>query len=348
MAMEEQKFFTIRWDEDSVLILDQRRLPEEVVYQRFNEPEDVILAIKDMVIRGAPAIGIAGAYGMALASLKLKEESRPQFDLKLREYGELFRNARPTAVNLSWAVDRILSLLKDRTKDVATLKVEILKEAENIFKEDIEQNKTIGELGAELLPQEGGILTHCNAGALATAGYGTALGVIRKAITQGKKLHIFVDETRPYLQGARLTAWELTMDRIPVTVIADNMAGFLMKQGKIKAVIIGADRIAANGDTANKIGSYSLSILAHYHNIPFYVAAPSSTFDLNIEHGNKIPIEERDKAELIFFNQKRVVPEGVEVYNPAFDVVPNELITAIITEKGVIYPPYTKNIRTIL
>lgn len=287
------------------------------------DARSVATAIRDMIVRGAPAIGVSAAYGLAMAKLRGDD---------VREAAEILRKARPTAVNLSWAIDRML-----RATDLVA-------EAEAIHREDVEANMRMGRHGAELLGQRATVLTHCNAGALATAGYGTALGVIRAAVESGKSIAVFADETRPYLQGARLTAWELQKDGIDVTVITDSMAGHFFQQGKFDAVIVGADRIAANGDTANKIGTYTVAVLANAHNVPFYVAAPVSTIDIRCPSGETIPIEERSAAEVSEAFGRRITPEGVAVRHPAFDVTPARLITAIITERGVLRPPYSESI----
>lgn len=287
------------------------------------DARSVATAIRDMIVRGAPAIGVSAAYGLAMAKLRGDD---------VREAAEVLRKARPTAVNLSWAIDRMLHA------------TDLVAEAEAIHREDVEGNMRMGRHGAELLGQRATILTHCNAGALATAGYGTALGVIRAAVESGKNIAVFADETRPWLQGARLTAWELQKDGIDVTVITDNMAGHFFQQGKFDAVIVGADRIAANGDTANKIGTYTVAVLANAHNVPFYVAAPVSTIDIRCASGEGIPIEERSSDEVMEAFGKRMTPEGVSVRHPAFDVTPARLITAIITERGVLRAPYTESI----
>ena len=312
----------IRWRNGSLDLLDQRKLPREVVWVSCRTPHEVAVAIRDMVVRGAPAIGVAAAFGMALAT---------DLEAAARELKE----SRPTAINLAWAVDRML-----RAKGSAA-------EAEAMLREDVEANRRLGRYGAELIGSQATVLTHCNAGALATAGYGTALGVIRSAVEQGKKIAVFADETRPYLQGARLTAWELQQDGIDVTLITDNMAGHFFQQGKFDAVVVGADRIAANGDTANKIGTYTVAVLANAHGVPFYIAAPISTIDLATANGAAIPIEERNAAEVTEIGGTRIAPEGVAVRHPAFDVTPARLITAIITDRGVVRAPYEESLRTL-
>ena len=328
----------VEFKDEKLILIDQRKLPKKEEYFICNNYEDVIFAIKEMVVRGAPAIGVTAAYGIAI--YVLKEENKSKLIENFETVCEKFAKTRPTAVNLFWAIDRMRKKfyeLKEFAFD--RIKSEILLEADKIFNEDIEINRKIGDNGAKLIKNNSNILTHCNAGALATAGYGTALGVIRSAFYNGKNIHVYVDETRPFLQGSRLTAWELMKENIPCTLICDNMAGFLMKLGKIDAIIVGADRIAANGDTANKIGTYSLAVLAQKHNIPFYVAAPYSTFDFNIKDGSQIPIEERPGIEITELYTKNSAPDGIKTFNPAFDVTDAELITAIITEKDILYPP---------
>ncbi|TRZ74255.1 MAG: S-methyl-5-thioribose-1-phosphate isomerase [Deltaproteobacteria bacterium] len=339
---------TIFWKDDAVVMIDQKALPHEERHLKFTDYKDVIAAIKDLTVRGAPAIGVAAAMGIALGTLHLATSSKEDFKLSFHEICDQFSRTRPTARNLFWAIERMkkrfdeaLSGSPDQIKRV------LVDEAIRICGEDIAINREMGMQGRFLMEDGDKILTHCNAGALATAGYGTALGVIRAASEEGKRLHVFVNETRPVLQGARLTAWELKKDNIPATLITDSMAGFLMKQGKISKVIVGADRIAANGDVANKIGTYSLAVLAKEHNIPFYVAAPLSTIDISIKNGDEIPIEERNAEEITTIRGIRVAPEGVQVYNPAFDVTPNRYITAIVTEAGVVFPPYQEGIGKI-
>src|SRR6266568_1757197 len=313
----------IRWRGDSVELLNQLLLPRSVEYVRCNTAHEVAESIKSMVVRGAPAIGVAAAFGMALAKKNGDD---------LRVAADELRSARPTAVNLAWAVDRMLRANGSTA------------EAEAIFREDVEANRRIGRFGSELLGKKSTVLTHCNAGALATAGYGTALGVIRSAVEQGKQIAVFADETRPYLQGARLTAWELQQDGIDVTLITDSMAGHFFQQQRFDAVVVGADRIAANGDAANKIGTYTLAVLANAHNVPFYIAAPISTVDIKTPNGAAIPIEERSAREVTDIGGTRIAPEGVAVRHPAFDVTPARLITAIITDRGVLRAPYQQSI----
>ena len=334
--MTEQR--TVWWEEGRVRMIDQTRLPEELVILELHSDEAVAEAIRSMRVRGAPAIGVAAALGLALAARAARSESLEPFQRRLATAAERLRGTRPTAVNLFWALDRLLSVAEEeREPRRAAERLEA--EAREMVEEDIRINRALGRHGAGLLPAEGGVLTHCNTGSLATVAYGTALGVVRAAVESGRKLHVFVDETRPRLQGMKLTAWELLRDGIPATVITDNMAGWVMRQGRVQAVIVGADRIAANGDTANKIGTYGLAVLAHAHEIPFYVAAPTSTLDFSLPDGRAIPIEERAPGEVTHLGGVRVAPEGVGVYNPAFDVTPAALITAIITEAGVVRPP---------
>lgn len=332
-------------------MIDQRKLPTVEEYPVFRTYGEVAGAIRDMVVRGAPAIGVAAAMGVALGVVQSKAAS---IDALKRDYDEIsntIRSTRPTAVNLFWALERMKQAFDDEVRagrDRAGIQERLIREAQSIHQEDIDNNMRMGRFGADLLPGSGTILTHCNAGALATAGYGTALGVIRAAVESGKKIRVLADETRPFLQGARLTAWELWKDEIDVRVIADNMAGSFMRQGLVDAVIVGADRIAANGDVANKIGTYPVSILAKHHDIPFYVAAPLSTLDLKIPDGSHIPIEQRNPEEVTHIGGARMVPDGVSVFNPAFDVTPNEFVTAIITDAGVARPPYTESLAGLM
>jgi methylthioribose-1-phosphate isomerase len=339
---------TIFWKDDAVVMIDQKALPLEERHLRFTDYKDVITAIKDLTIRGAPAIGVAAAMGIALGTLHLDTSSKENFKLAFYEICDQFSQTRPTARNLFWAIERMKKSFDDALSGSPDqIKRVLVEEAIRVCEEDIAINEKIGINGRSLIQDGDNILTHCNAGALATAGYGTALGVVRAAWGEGKKFHVFVDETRPVLQGARLTAWELEKEKIPATLIADNMAGFLMKQKKINKVIVGADRIAANGDVANKIGTYSLAVLAKEHDIPFYVAAPLSTIDMSVRNGDEIPIEERNAEEITTIRGIRVAPQGVHVYNPAFDVTPNRYITAIVTEAGVIHPPYQERIEKV-
>lgn len=317
----------LRWDGERLLLLDQRLLPAEEVWLKCSSANDVADAIRTMVVRGAPAIGVSAAFGMAMAARRGDD---------LVAAADMLKSSRPTAVNLAWAVDRMTRHEGDAVE-----------EAVRILEEDVAANRRMGRYGAELLGPSATVLTHCNAGALATGGYGTALGVIRAAIEGGKRIAVFADETRPYLQGARLTAWELQRDGIDVTLITDNMSGHFFQQKTFDAVIVGADRIAANGDAANKIGTYTVAVLANAHGIPFYVAAPVSTIDIECPSGAEIPIEERSAREVTEIFGTRVAPEGVAVRHPAFDVTPARLITAIITERGVLRPPYTEAIRNV-
>ncbi len=346
--MREEKVKHIVWKGDSLLLLDQRRLPLEEVWVECKTYEDVAKAIENMVVRGAPAIGVTAAYGVALGAKQVLKESKSYMDFKARLEMVINRLAatRPTAVNLFWAL-RIMKLILDAGKNENDIVVALETEAVNIEKQDIEMNKKMGYFGAELLSSKENVLTHCNTGALATAGFGTALGVVRAAVEMGKDITVFVDETRPYLQGARLTAWELEKEGIPYYLITDNMAGWFMFTGEVSCVIVGADRIALNGDTANKIGTYSLSVLAKEHGIPFYIAAPSSTFDFSIRSGSEIPIEERNQDEVLYCHCRncRIAPRGAKAKNPSFDVTPHENITAIITEKGVIESPDERKIK---
>lgn len=335
---------TIEWKDNQVVMIDQRLLPSEEIYNVYRNYEEVAKAIEEMVIRGAPAIGVAAAMGIALGMQDVHSNAREQFE----QICNRISKTRPTAVNLFWAIERMKKRFDEiQDRPLEQIKTELVLEAQKILVEDIEANRQMGNFGNELVPNDANILTHCNAGALATAGYGTALGVVRAAAEKGKKVHVFADETRPFLQGARLTAWELHKDQIPVTLITDNMAGYFMKQKKVDLVIVGADRIAANGDVANKIGTYSVAVLAKANGVPFYVAAPLSTIDLNITDGDEIPIEERSEKEVTEIHGKRTAPEGIGVRHPAFDVTPNELVTAIITEKGIARPPYVESLRNL-
>jgi len=334
---------TIEWRDDRVIMIDQRKLPGEEVYVECRDFEDVAAAIEKMVIRGAPAIGVAAAFGVALGFSRVErsKDSRAEFS----RISARLRRTRPTARNLFWALERMKAAHEENQGlPLDELKKRLIAEALDIEREDVEINRQIGQFGAELIKDGDSILTHCNAGGLATAAYGTALGVIRAAFEQGKKIRVFADETRPFLQGARLTAWELEKLGIPYFVISDSMAGWLMRKGEIGLAVVGADRITPNGDTANKIGTYSVAVLAKENHIPFYVAAPLSTFDFSLETGDQIPIEERPPEEVKEINGKLITPAGARVRNPAFDVTPAGYISAIITEKGVIRPPYEKNL----
>jgi methylthioribose-1-phosphate isomerase len=339
---------TIAWKDNKIIILDQRRLPTEEVYLECSDVAAVAEAILTMAIRGAPAIGIAAAMGLALGALGIACRDFPSFNKELLAICHTLKGARPTAVNLHWALKRMKGVFEaNQEKGVEAIQGLLVGEALAILEEDIEVNKRIGEHGKDLIGDGDTILTHCNAGALATGGYGTALGVIRRAWEEKKKIRVIATETRPLLQGARLTAWELQQEGIPMTLIADNMAGSFMQQGEIDLVIVGADRIACNGDVANKIGTYTLAILAKEHTIPFYVAAPLSTFDRTIEKGEEIPIEERDASEVAAPWGQRLAPEGIEVRNPAFDVTPHRYVSAIVTERGIIRPPYVEGLKRI-
>src|SRR6266699_2884173 len=342
---------TVEWTSGGVRMLDQRLLPTEEKYLILRSYEEVADAIRKMVVRGAPAIGVSAAMGLALGASQSVGSSVADLAFDFKHMCKIMGATRPTAVNLFWAIERMRGVMaKARTEKlgVEEVKQRLVDEALKIFQEDIDSNRALGRFGAELIPDGATVLTHCNAGALATAGdYGTALGVVRGAIDAGKRVAVIADETRPFLQGSRLTAWELSKDNIPVTIITDNMAGHVMKQGKVDCVIVGADRIAANGDTANKIGTYMVAVLAKQHNIPFYVAAPNSTIDLAIATGDDIPIEERDAREVTHVRDQQLAPDGINVHNFAFDVTPNELIAAIITDRGVARAPYTDSLKEL-
>lgn len=347
-------FKTIEWTDQGVRMIDQRRLPGEEVYLTCRDYDEVAEAIRGMVIRGAPAIGVAAAMGVALGIKNSGARTIPGLRCDFDRIAETLSRTRPTAVNLFWAIERMRSVFEASlarhstdAQGVEAVRGDLEEEAKRILAEDIAINEAMGRHGAALLPDSGTVLTHCNAGALATGGYGTALGVIRAAVSQGKNIQVFADETRPFLQGARLTAWELAKDGIPVTLITDNMAGHFMKQGQIKAVIVGADRIAANGDTANKIGTYSVAVLAHENCVPFYVAAPLSTIDRSLASGEGIPIEERASAEVTQLGGVQIAPPSVPARHPAFDVTPHRYITAIITERGVAREPYTESLNAL-
>jgi methylthioribose-1-phosphate isomerase len=338
-------FSSVSWEDGAVVMIDQRRLPAEEVYLRCRSHREVAAAIKDMAIRGAPAIGVAAAMGVALG-IRLSRAEGAALRAELEAICEDLRATRPTAVNLSWAIERMRRRFEaEAGAGGASLRAALLQEALAVQAEDLAACRRMGDLGAELLPERSRLLTHCNAGALATAGYGTALGVIRSAARLGKLRSVFADETRPFLQGARLTAWELTRDGIPTTLITDSMAGHLMSRGEIDAVIVGADRIAANGDVANKIGTYTLAVLARENAVPFYVAAPVSTFDLETPSGAAIEIEERPPDEVTHHAGRRLAPEGVGVRNPAFDITPSRYVTAIVCEHGIARPPYSESLR---
>lgn len=342
-------FRTIEWRDDKVVMIDQTRLPGEEIYNEYGDFQSVAEAIRGMIIRGAPAIGVAAAMGVALGAREIVADTHESFMQQLSNVCDIMAKTRPTAVNLFWALERMKRVAEaNQEKDLNALREILKREAIRIEEEDLEICKAIGKNGAALINDKATVLTHCNAGGLATAGYGTALGVIRAAHEAGKKIQVFADETRPWLQGARLTAWELLKEGIPVTLISDNMAGYFMKKGEIDCCIVGADRIAANGDTANKIGTYSVAVLAHENNIPFYVAAPISTLDLSLSDGGDIPIEERHAREVTHLNGFPVAPDGIKVRNPAFDVTPAKYVTAIITEKGVVTGDYRKQLAALL
>ncbi|WP_026443240.1 S-methyl-5-thioribose-1-phosphate isomerase [Pseudacidobacterium ailaaui] len=342
---------TLEWTSQGVRFLDQTKLPLEETYVLATSYQQVAEVIVTMVVRGAPAIGVSAAMGIALGIQQSQAATLEELEADFEQIAKTLASTRPTAVNLFWAIDRMRArfrtLLAQPERTHQAITEALVREAQTMYEEDIAACKAMGAYGAALLPAEGGVLTHCNAGALATCGYGTALGVIRAAVEQGKKIHVFADETRPFLQGARLTAWELLHDRIPTTVICDNMAASLMRQGKIQAVVVGADRIAANGDVANKIGTYNVAILAKEHGIPFYVAAPWSTIDLDTASGALIPIEQRPAVEVTHHAGKQLTPDGVGIENPAFDVTPAKYVTAIITERGVLRPPYIESLAEI-
>ncbi len=339
---------TVIWEQNQVWVIDQRKLPLTLEYKKCEDYRQVALAIKDMLVRGAPAIGATAAYGMALAAARFCNLERPGFLQKMEEVSKEFAATRPTAVNLFWALREIGQVIEyNRDKQPGEISKAILQTAEKIVGDDIDTNRAIGRHGNGLIPPTANILTHCNTGSLATVEFGTALGVIRTAHGQGKKVHVFVDETRPRLQGARLTAWELVQENIPATLIPDNAAGMLMKDGRVDLVLVGADRIALNGDTANKIGTYNVAVLAHENNVPFYVVAPTTTIDFDMESGRDITIEERTGEEVTHIDGVQIAPQGISVYNPAFDVTPARYITAIITEKGVIQGPFGDKLRSL-
>ena len=344
--MKEEDFKAIEFVDGKLRVIDQRLLPGKLEYIYLVTAEDVAEAIRTMIVRGAPAIGIAGAHGVILYAQELEKQNLPHNDFikQLLEKADYMASARPTAVNLMWAVEKQKEIIRNSTSDIKTLIEELKANGKKLELEDIEINKKIGDYGASVVPKGATILTHCNAGALATVGYGTALGVVRSAFAKDPSVQVFADETRPRQQGARITTLELTMDGIPVTLITDGMCSYFMKKGMIDMVCVGADRIAANGDAANKIGTYTVAIAAKYHNIPFYVAAPLSTIDTTIKSGEDILIEERSHDEDTHINCKPVCAEGVKVLNPGFDVTPHELITGIITEKGILKPDYNKSI----
>ncbi|MBW4640018.1 MAG: S-methyl-5-thioribose-1-phosphate isomerase [Gloeocapsa sp. UFS-A4-WI-NPMV-4B04] len=341
MMSQNTQVYPVIWNEDSVLLIDQTRLPSEYTFVEISRCEDMAEAIKTMIVRGAPAIGVAAAYGMYLGAREIQTQDREEFLIQFEQVAQLLRSTRPTAVNLFWAIARMLRTAYETIGSIEQLKQILLNTAQTINAEDLQTCQAIGDRGLEVLPTNPdklSILTHCNAGALATAGYGTALGVVRSAWREQRLGRVYADETRPRLQGAKLTAWECVQEGIPVTLITDSMAAHCMQRGLIHAVVVGADRIAANGDTANKIGTYSLALVAKAHNIPFFVAAPLSTVDFELASGSQIPIEERDPAEIYAVGDTIITPDGVEFYNPAFDVTLAELISAIITEHGAFAP----------
>ena len=338
---------TIEWQPDAVVMVDQRKLPGQETYVTCRTAADVARAIKTMVIRGAPAIGVAAAMGIALGMRRSKAQGTRQYAVEFNKVCDLMAGTRPTAVNLFWAIDRMKRAFAagvQAGESVADLTQRLEREARAIHDEDVESCRAMGRFGADIVPDAARILTHCNAGALATAGYGTALGVIRAAAERGKVLRVFADETRPFLQGARLTAWELVRDQVPTTVITDGMVGALMRRGEVDVVVVGADRIAANGDVANKVGTYTVAVMAQAHGVPFYVAAPLSTIDLATADGAGIPIEERSQREVTHIGSARLAPEGAQVWNPSFDVTPARLVAGIITERGIARPPYIETL----
>lgn len=347
MAEFKSEIRTIQWINNVSRMVDQTLFPYEFKYVDIKTGQEMYDAIQTMIVRGAPAIGIAGAHGVVLYALELKNKnlSKENFISELTEKAHYLQSSRPTAVNLKWAVEKQLELIQQSISDIDGIVEELIQNGIKLENEDIEINKRIGDFGAEAVPKGATILTHCNAGALATVGYGTALGVVRSAFANDNTIQVFADETRPRQQGARITTLELVMDKIPVTLITDGMCSYFMSKGMIDMVVVGADRIASNGDTANKIGTYTVAIAAKYHNIPFYIAAPLSTIDLNIKTGAEIPIEERSHDEVTHINGKSICAEGVNIINPAFDVTPNELITGIITEVGILKPDYNTSIK---
>jgi methylthioribose-1-phosphate isomerase len=339
---------TIAWKQGACRIIDQTLLPDKLKYLKIRTAGEMWKAIRLLQIRGAPAIGIAAAYGLYLGIRFSKAPDYPSFKKDLNRAIQYLKTSRPTAVNLFWALDRMGRIAEEnKTLPIRLLKNRLLEEAHRMLEEDLLASQALGHAGQALVPDRARILTHCNAGGLATSGYGTALGILYRAVEKGKKLSVYVDETRPLLQGSRLTSWELAQNHIPVTIICDNMAGYLMSMGKIDLVLVGADRITASGDFANKIGTYSLAVLAHAHKIPFYVAAPLSSFDTRLTSGCEIPIEQRPAEEITRFGPIRLAPRrGVDVFNPAFDVTPHHYVTAFITEKGIIKPPFKKHIKS--
>ena len=346
--MNEKNIETLRWVDDHLEMIDQRVLPAEFSYISYTNAKSVAEGIRSMVVRGAPAIGCAASYGVALEALELQNLNKKEFIEGLNEGCRILLESRPTAINLYWAINRMQEIFQNSEKiDSKELANILLNEAHKILADDIEINRKMGSFGADLLPDKANVLTHCNAGALATAGHGTALGVIRSAVEIGKNISVIADETRPFLQGARLTAWEMVQEGIPVTLISDNMSGHMMSHGEIDAIVVGTDRVAGNGDVANKIGTYMVAVLARRHDIPFYVACPLSTIDRSILSGADIPIEERPKSEVTGFQDTQWAAKGISVRNPAFDVTPADLVTGIITEKGVILSPNKKKIDSL-
>ena len=337
---------TVEYVDGIVRMIDQTRLPVEKVFIDCKTIDDVANAIKTMIIRGAPAIGVSAAMGVSLAAEMIQADNFEKFYTQLEDKCLNLAQSRPTAVNLAWAIERMKSVAREsKSLSISELKKKLKQESIDICKEDIESNMAMGSFGQTLINDGSTVLTHCNAGALATAGFGTALGVIRAAVNAGKKIEVLADETRPFLQGARLTVWELMEDNIPVKLITDNMSGFFMKNNQVDVVVVGADRIAGNGDVANKIGTYMVAVLAQKHQIPFYVAAPISTLDLSLNSGEEIPIEQRSEDEVMTLNNKRITPEGASAAHPAFDITPNDLVTAIITDKGIAKPPYSTSLK---
>ena len=339
---------TVEYIDGVVRMIDQTRLPLEKEFVDCKTIEDVDNAIRTMVVRGAPAIGVSAAMGVSLGAMSIHANNFDEFYAELDKKCSALAKSRPTAVNLAWGIERMKQVTRDsKHLNIPELKQRLKKEAIDICEEDIASNKAMGDFGQTLIKDGSTILTHCNAGALATAGYGTALGVVRSAFNAGKKVDVLADETRPFLQGARLTVWELMEDNIPVKLITDNMSGFFMRNNQVDVVVVGADRIAGNGDVANKIGTYMVAVMAQKHGIPFYVAAPISTLDLSLSSGEEIPIEQRSENEVASFNDKRITPEGASVAHPAFDITPNDLVAAIITDKGIAKPPYTTSLKQL-
>jgi methylthioribose-1-phosphate isomerase len=346
--MNENNIETLRWVDNHFEMIDQRILPSEFIYISYNSAKAVANGIRSMVVRGAPAIGCAAAYGVAIEAIKIQSLDKEDFLLSMSDACKILLESRPTAINLFWAVNRMQLIIKmNHNMEPRELALILLEEAHKIKAEDIKINRMMGSFGAELLYDGANVLTHCNAGALATAGHGTALGVIRSAVESGKNISVIADETRPFLQGARLTAWEMVQEGIPVTLISDNMSGHLMSNGEVDAIVVGTDRVAGNGDVANKIGTYMLAVLAKRHNIPFYVACPLSTIDRSIISGTDIPIEERSNSEVTGYKDMQWAAKGVLVRNPAFDVTPADLVTGLITEKGVIHSPNAEKINSL-